>query len=154
MSKPRYRWWSYAKNVIRAYPALAKEYRELHEQSITANASGMPGGSDVSRGTETVALRELPKQKQREYDAVRKAVLVTRQMRTGPERMKLIDMVFWKQSHTLQGAAMAINISYDTAINYHGDFIMLSAYFRDLVDYDDLGPGQKIALKSHKTVVQ
>ena len=42
MSKPRYRWWGYIRNVIRAYPELKKEYDALHQQSVTANLSGMP----------------------------------------------------------------------------------------------------------------
>lgn len=153
MSKPRYRWWGYIKNIIRAYPGLKKEYEALHEQSVTANMSGMPGGGEVSRGTESIALRELPRAKQAEYDAVRKAIAITELMRTGTDRLKLMDMVFWKNSHTLQGAAMAINVSYETAVEYHRDFIMISAYFRDLVDGDELAGIQKLALKSQKDVL-
>ena len=44
MSRPRYGWWGYIKNVIRAYPELKREYNALHEQSVTANVSGLPGG--------------------------------------------------------------------------------------------------------------
>lgn len=149
MSKPRYKWWGYIKSVIRAYPALKKEYNELHDQSITVNLSGMPGSGGVSRGTEDIAVRDLPKPKQMEMDAVRLAVMVTERMKTGSDRLKLIDLVFWKQSHTLQGAAMVVHISYDTAIDYHGDFIMMVAYFRELVSFDELKEHQKFALKSH-----
>lgn len=154
MSKPRYKWWGYVKNVIRAYPGLKQEYEELHKQSVTANMSGMPGGGGVSRGTEEIAIRELSKPKQMEYDAVRKAIEATERMRTGQDRMKLMSLVFWKQSHTLQGAAMAVNVSYDTAIDYHGDFIMMVAFFRDLITYEELKEHQKFALKSHESVVK
>lgn len=154
MSRPRYRWWQYVKNVIRAYPELKREYNALHEQAVTANVSGLPGGGGAGRGVESIALRELPKPKQREYDAVRNVIALTERMKTGKERLKMIDMVFWKKSHTLSGAAMALNISYDTAIDYHGDFIMLVAYHRDLIDYEELKPAQKFALKSHKNVVK
>lgn len=153
MSKPRYKWWGYIKSVIRAYPDLKKEYEAIHEQSITANVSGMPGAGEVSRGTEDIALRELPRPKQREYDAVRNAASATASMKTGKDRLNIIDLVFWKKSHTLAGAAMQANISYDTAIGYHGDFIMLVAYFKELVTYDELTLPQKIALKSQKHVV-
>lgn len=154
MSKPRYRWWGYVKNVIRAYPGLKREYNELHEQSITANMSGAGGSGGISRGTEITAIRELPRPKQREYDAVKSTILVTEQLRTGKERLKLIDMVFWKGTHTLSGAALALNISYDTAVDYHGDFIMLVAYHKELVTFDEMKPTQKIALKSHKSVLE
>lgn len=153
MSKPRYPWWGYVKNVIRSYPSLQREYDELHEQSITASMSGMPGGNGVSRGTENIALRQLPGPKQKEYEAVKAAVGLTHRMATGEERMKVVELVFWKQSHTLNGAAIRANISYDTAINYHGDFIMLVAYFRELITYEELRDSQKFALKSHKSVL-
>lgn len=153
MSKPRYTWWGYVKNVIRAYPGLKKEYDALHEQSVTANVSGMPGGGGVSRGVEAIALKELPRPKQMEYDAVRKAIAVTKYLKTGNDRIKLVELVFWKKSHTLSGAAMVLNISYDTAIDYHADFIMLVAWYKELVTYEELKPAQKFALKSQKDVV-
>ncbi len=37
--------------------------------------------------------------------------------------MKLIDMVFFRKTHTLQGAAMVCNVSYGTAKNWHNRFI-------------------------------
>lgn len=153
MSKPRYKWWGYIKGIIREYPALKKEYDSIHEQSVTANLSGMPRGGPASRGTEEIALRELPAPKQNQYNAVSKAVEVTQRMRTGKDRMRIVDLVFWKNSRTLAGAAMEVNVSYDTAINYHGDFIMLVAYFKGEITYEELKDSQKFALKSHKSVV-
>lgn len=154
MSRPRYKWWGYVKNMIRAYPGLRKEYDDLHRQSITANMSGIPGGGEASRGTENIALKELPKTKQMEYDAVRKSIAVTEKMKNGAERLKIINLVFWKNSHTLQGAAMAIPVSYETAVEYHRDFIMIAAYFRELVDGENLAGIQKLALKSQKDVLK
>lgn len=154
MSKPRYHWWGYVKNVVRAYPVLKQEYDDLHEQAITANTSGTGRSGGINRGTESIALRELPRPKQREYEAVRQTVLQTKQLRTGSDRLKLIDMVFWKRTHTLSGAALALNISYDTAIDYHGDFIMLVAFHKELITVDELKPAQKIALKSQKYVLE
>lgn len=154
MSKPRYRWWGYVKNVIRAYPDLKREYDALHEQSITANTSGARGSGGGNRGLEAIVMRELPKPKQRELDAVRSTIQLTERLRTGKDRLKLIDMVFWKGTHTLSGAALALNISYDTAVDYHGDFIMLVAFQKELITADELKPAQKIALKSQKCVLE
>lgn len=148
MSKPRYKWWGYIKSVIRSYPELKKQYDELHRQNITASISGMPGTGGVSRGTEDIALKELPKTKQAEMEAVKMAIQATERMKTGKDRMRMVELVFWKQSHTLQGAAMAIPVSYDTAINYHGDFIAMVAFFRGMISYDELKTGQKIILKN------
>ena len=133
MSKPRYRWWGYIRNVIRAYPELKKEYEELHQQSVTANTSGMSGGNGVSRGTENVALRELPRTKQKEYDAVYRAIEITKRMPNGHIRLKIIDLVFWKETKNLRDAGDSVGYAYKTARKIQGDFIKLTA---DLYGYE------------------
>lgn len=134
MSKPRYKWWGYIKNVIRSYPALKREYEDLHEQSMAVNMSGMPRGGCVSRGTEDIAVRELPYTKQREYEAVRRAVETVKRCPTANDRLSLVDMVFWKRSHTLSGAAYKLNLSYTTAQRYHGEFVVAVAQFYGMMD--------------------
>lgn len=138
MSKPRYKWWGYVKSIIRQYPALKQEYESLHEQSVTANVTGMPGSGSTSRGTEEIAIRELPYTKQREYEAVRRAVESTRRATSARDRLKVIDFVFWKRSHTLEGAAFAIPCSYMTARRYHAEFIMLVASYYGLLDKEKM----------------
>lgn len=78
---------------------------------------------DVIReyGTTAHKSRLKPFQSQ----AVKRAVDDTKSLVDGTERLKLIDMVFWKQTHTLHGAAYMCNVSYKTAINWNGDFIKL-----------------------------
>lgn len=93
MSKPRYDWWSYIKAVIRRYPALKDRT--------------LPSGRLAAK----------------EKEAVRAAVEQTEALPNGAERLAVIDMVFWKQTHTLAGAAMQVPCSYDTAQQYHADFI-------------------------------
>lgn len=134
MSKTRYKWWGYIKAVIRAYPTLRKEYEELHEQNITAKLSSIPGGGSVSRGTEDIAIRELPYTKQREFEAVRRAVEATRRLEGGDRRVMIIDLVYWKNSHTLAGAAMKAGYSYDRAKQLHRDFIITVAKHYGLLD--------------------
>lgn len=154
MSKTKHKWWGYVKNVIRGYPELEAEYKELHSQSITASISAVPGGGGSQRGLENNVMRELPAPRQREYDAVNKAFKEVKTLKTGKDREKLIKMVFWKKSHTLEGAAMALNISYDTAIDYHSDFIMMVAWHLGLATEEDLKPSQKFALKIRKNVLK
>ena len=122
------------KGMIRRYPELKAEYADLHSQSVTPNYSGMPVSGVAGRATEEVAIRELPTTRQREYEAVNMAIAVTERMKTGRYRLKVIDLVFWKRSHTLEGAAMIAHCSYDTAQNYHEDFIKLVAKFYGLMD--------------------
>ena len=128
MSKPREIWWGYVKAMIRRYPTLEQEYKALHEPSITSNISGMPGGRGVpSNPVEKVALRELPPTKQHELEAVQEAIKATRRMYGGEERIKLVNLVFWKRSHTLDGAAQELHLSERTARRWHTAFIYLVA---------------------------
>jgi hypothetical protein len=120
--------------VIRAYPARKREYEQLHEQSVTANISGMPGSGEVSRGTEDIAIRQLPYTRQREYEAVKRAVEATQRRENGKERLRIIDLVYWKRSHTLEGAALSVGYGYDRARQLHGEFVRLVAANYGLMD--------------------
>lgn len=70
----------------------------------------------------------------RERESVQAAVKTTEGMRDGAERLELIDMVFWKQTHTLSGAAMHIPCSERTAQEWHRQFIRLVAKNIGLMD--------------------
>lgn len=134
MSKPRYDWWGYVKGMIRRYPQLAEQYNALHSQIVTASYSGVPGNSGAGRSVETLVIRELPGTKQREYEAVRRAIETTERMRTGAQRLRIIRLVLFEGSHTLQGAALTLPISYDQARMYHREFIYLVARYYGLMD--------------------
>lgn len=134
MSRPRYDWWPYVKGMIRRYPALKAELADIREQSVTPGYSGQPGSHSASRAAEAVAIRELPTTRQREYEAVRKAIAVTERMAASRDRLRIIDLVFWKRSHTLEGAALTIPCSYMTARRYHSEFIMTVASMYGLLD--------------------
>lgn len=134
MSRPRYDWWPYVKGMIRRYPALRLELQQLQGQSITPNYSGVSVKSGTSRSTELTAIRELPTTNQREYEAVRRAIEATERMTASRDRLRIIDLVFWKRSHTLSGAALMIPCHYNTAQKYHADFILTVAAFYGLLD--------------------
>ena len=121
------------KAVIREYPRLKKEYDALHTVSITPNYTNSGGkGYAISDPTAQAAIRELQEQNQREYEAVKCAIFVTEKKSAGNLRLDVIRKVFWQRSHTLQGAADAIHISYRTARRYQIDFVYLTAYFLGL----------------------
>lgn len=88
MSKPRYGWWSYVKDMIRRYP---------------------------DRTTKE------------EAKAVKTAIEETEKLCDGIERLKVIQMVFFKKTHTLQGAALNVPCSYETAKIWTQQFIRLVA---------------------------
>ena len=149
MSKPRYSWWGYIRAVIRNYPTHHENLYDSKLQSVTASYSAMPRGGGIGRTVETLAIRTLPRDEQREYDAVLGAARdVMRECHTGEERLRLIDMVFWRGSHTLQGAAQQIPVSYETAKRWQRDFIIRVAKRMDVFH-----PEEKCNHKSQKSVV-
>lgn len=133
MSKPRERWWGYARNMIRAYPALKKALAELHTQSMVANMNGMPRGGGAGRIIESVALRQLPEDDQKDFDAVSRAIEETELMADGRLHVDLISMVYWSRRNLrLKDAAMKLNISEQTAKLWHRDFVRLVGKHRGL----------------------
>ena len=126
MSKPRYRWWGFARAMIRDYPGLKKNLEELHSQNITANNTGMPKGGGAGRTVESVALRQLPPDDQRVYDAVTSAVEITRLRLDGREHLELIRLMYWiRKPMTAKAAAPVLHISEVTAKRWHGCFVRL-----------------------------
>lgn len=130
MGPTRYRWWGYVKAVIRDYPAKCRELELMRTQGGGQALRRAPG---AKRTTEIIALRGFTGQKGVEYESVRRAVEVTMLKDCGTEAVTLVDLVFWRQSHTLEGAAQKINISYRTARRWHREFIMLTAKYMGLV---------------------
>lgn len=127
MSRPRYPWWGYIKNIIRLYPARVAEYDLLKSAPVTPNYAATGHGSGISKPTEQAALKEFPPYKQREYDAVRLAVTQISAFADGDDRIKLAEMMYWKRTHTLCGAAYKLNISERTARRWNKEFVYLVA---------------------------
>jgi len=59
----------------------------------------------------------------RERQAVERAIEETKKLSNAEDRLKVIDAVFWKRSHTLEGAAQLVPCSYRTAQRWHSDFV-------------------------------
>lgn len=124
MSKPRYDWWSYVKGMIRRYPELCAKEKELHAVSMAPDLSGMPHGrGNKTDPTSDAALRELPAINRREMEAVRKAIEETRKLETGEERLRMVRLVFWDRTHTLEGVAIKMSRCKRTILQWHGEFI-------------------------------
>lgn len=87
-------WWGYVKSFIRKYKFL-----------------------------KDMESKEMTETEMREVDAVKAAVETTANMNDGDVRIKLVDIIFWKRTHTLEGAAMILHISERTARRWHTEFI-------------------------------
>lgn len=124
MSSPRDDWWSNAVRMVRNYPARKAEWEELHRQNVTANLSGMPKGGSVGRSTETIALRQMSPMKQQEYDAVTRALNITRLLPDGEKRIELIERVYWKgRKVPIAQVVHQVGIAEATARRWHARFI-------------------------------
>lgn len=62
-----------------------------------------------------------------ERRAVEDAISQTLAMKNGEDRMKIVEMVLMKHSHSVAGAAMKTHYSEQTAKGYQGDFVRLVA---------------------------
>lgn len=68
------------------------------------------------------------------YKAVHFAVKDTERMTDGQNRMKLIRLLHWDRTHTLEGAALVIPCSRRTAAYWQREFFEMVARNRDLLD--------------------
>lgn len=101
----KYDWWGYVKSMIRKYP----------------ERKSSPPLDSTTAG--------------REYIAVCNAIYSVERYDNGRERLAIIDLVFWKHSHTLEGAALQVPCSYRTAQRYHEQFIKSVAKEFGLLDF-------------------
>lgn len=127
MSRPRHYWWSYVKAIIRHYPQLCAEWEELKTVSATPNYDAVGHGSGISKPTEQVALKLLPRVKQQEFDAMREAIAETERDPNGQLKLELIRLVYWRRSHTVDGAGYTTGIGARTARRWHANFVYLVA---------------------------
>ena len=95
MSKPRARWWGYVRRILNDYPKLLADEKHLNEND------------------------------RRELDAVVRAMGRAKCLAFGEQQIRIVKMVFFDKTHTLQGAAMREHISYSTARRQQAQFIRL-----------------------------
>ncbi len=121
-------WRKDARGVVRRYPSHKSELEAIRSGSVTPNYSGMPGGHSASRTTEDVALRTLPRDAQTEYDAVDFAIRTTvaNYPRDHKDRLEVIRLLYWVPDKlTIEGAAMRIPCSVQTAKGWNSSFLAL-----------------------------
>ncbi len=126
MSKPRDNWRPYVINVLRDYPVYKRIERDAHGQKITAQYNKGRGGGGASRTTEQAALRSgLTRQQQRELEAVERAISNTSRGPDGKIRLKVVELVYFRDTHTIEGAAQQVHVCYNTAWKWTDTFVRL-----------------------------
>lgn len=123
-------WWSYVKHIVEEYPALCRELEKLKEQKVTGTyGERVSLKGRVCRPVETTACKTLSPNKQKKYEAVKKAIDNTKKRypESAVHRLKMIQLVYFDKKYTIAGAAMRIPCHVNTAGHWHCDFIRLVA---------------------------
>lgn len=150
--KGREPYWNYVKNIIRQYPALKRKIETPLDPRYTRGAGtkyinidkdgkkeeclsfegGMAGGN--SSPVERCVIHDLPPKEQRRFDAVDNAIIKTKEQHPDDwkPRMDIIDLVYFKGTHTIAGAAMKVGCHSNTAGAWQAQFIRLVADELDL----------------------
>lgn len=114
---------------------MQAELEALQSPNLTAAYDAITvSGGGVGNPTANKAFRRLTGNRGREYDAVTDAISYTLKRHDGAERLRLIEMVFWRKTHTLTGAAQKCHVSEWTARKWHQEFIRAVAKAYGLLD--------------------
>lgn len=124
MSRYENDWWRNAVWAVRNYPARKAEYDELHRQALNQKLTGMPSGGGSGRTTENIALRQMPPMKQTEYDAVTRAISITRGLPYGDQRLDLINRMYWQgKKLNITQVIYQVKVAEATGKRWHNRFI-------------------------------
>lgn len=151
MSKPRYWWWGAVQAALRLYPELRQRYG-TPDNRLTAQYTAQISHSGVGRAAEQSAMKRLSDGNYAVYRAISDAVQETARMGTGDARLAIIDLVYWRRTRTLQGAALDVGYSYDRAKDFHMEFIRLIAYHMGYIPRDKIKRKRNVTPQSQKSV--
>lgn len=106
--------------MVREYPKYKELLSCLKEPSISPVLSHQPKApaGTISDSTSKLALLQLPPTAQKEYEAVDQAIA-----KADESVLKMIDLVYWKNTHTVIGAGEAVFLSEAQAKRVHKEFI-------------------------------
>lgn len=145
-------WWNYVKKVIREYPELRRRMETPLEPRVTGSAGirykttgadgeteegvlfGGYGSGGTSSPVEKCVIHDLPPKEQRRFEAVDTAIQETKALHPDDwePRMGIIDLVYFRGTHTIAGAAMQVGCHENTAGKWQAEFIRLVAEELDL----------------------
>lgn len=129
MSRRDYPWWGDVKRLIEQYPELKEAMRDQLPAAATAQYGPLTPQSAPGRALELLVVKRLSRREAAEIEAVEAAIRETARKPTGEARLAIIDLVYWRKSHRLYGAAMEIGYSEIQAKRYSAEFIRLVAFY-------------------------
>ena len=123
-------WRSEARTALRLYPKLKRRQNE-NDMQITPVYGGAAVQHSASRTTENVALRStLTEREENIISAVEFMLTMQRRYYNADARLRMLKLVYWSRTHTMQGAAMEVGYSFDTLCKWNTE--VLSAVYTAL----------------------
>ena len=120
-------WRSEARRALRDYPRIKRRQGE-NEMQITPVYGGAAVQHSASRTTENVALRStLTEREENIISAVEFMLNMQRRYYNADARMKMLSLVYFRRTHTMQGAAMEVGYNINTVKAWNTE--MLTAVY-------------------------
>lgn len=120
-------WRSEARRALRDYPRIKRRQAD-NEMQITPVYGGAAVQHSASRTTENVALRStLTDREENVISAVEFMVAMQSRYYNSDARMKMLSLVYFRRTHTMQGAAMEVGYNINTVKSWNTE--MLTAVY-------------------------
>ena len=120
-------WRSEARAALRQYPKLKRRQGE-NDMQITPVYGGAAVQHSASRTTEEVALRStLTEREENIISAVEFMLNMQRRYYNADARLRMLKLVYWSRTHTMQGAAMEVGYNINTVKAWNTE--MLTAVY-------------------------
>ena len=121
-------WRTEARAALRQYPRCKRKQAETSEMRITPNYGGVAVQHSASRTTENVALRStLTEREENIINAVEFMLNMQRRYYNADARLRMLKLVYWSRTHTMQGAAMEVGYNINTVKSWNTE--MLTAVY-------------------------
>ena len=120
-------WRAEARRALRDYPRIKRRQGD-NEMQITPVYGGAAVQHSASRTTENVALRStLTEREENIISAVEFMLQMQRRYYNADARMRMLKLVYWSRTHTMQGAAMEVGYNINTVKAWNTE--MLTAVY-------------------------
>lgn len=117
-------WRREARHALRIYPRLKRKLEESTGQQITPQYGGIVVQHEASRTTEDAALRSnLSEEELRVIEAVEFACQMQDRYHNGDARHRMIELVYFKRTHTIEGAAEVVHYSVDAVWRWNTEIL-------------------------------
>ena len=117
-------WRSEARSALRSYPRIKRRQSELTSQQITPVYGGAAVQHSATRVTENVALATtLTEREENIISAVEFMLSMQRRYANSNERLRMVELVYFKHTHTIDGAADVVHYSPDALWRWNGEIL-------------------------------